>query len=59
MINTDFSIKIHLQVMFAVIAPPIKGPVANEMTATSAMKAVYLGNAEGGTASEIMAIGKL
>lgn len=54
--DTDFSMKIHLHVVFAAIAPPIKGPVENEITETTAMKAVYLGNAEGGIASEMMTI---
>lgn len=58
-LDTDFNMKIHLHVVFAVIAPPIKGPVENEVTEITAMNAVYLGNAEGGTASEIMTIGRL
>ena len=58
-LDTDFSMKIHLHVVFAVIAPPIKGAVANEVTETTAMNAVYLGNAEGGIASEMMTIGRL
>jgi hypothetical protein len=58
-LGTYFNRNVHRHVVFEAIAPPINGPTAKAMTDTKAIKAVYLGKAEGEAVSETITMGRL